>query len=53
MDADAFPTVSGVHARIEPTAEGFALVHLSRNNKTLLNNVPVEGAVALRRGDSD
>jgi len=51
VDPVAFPTVSGVHARVEPSADGFRLVHLSRNNKTLLNDVPVEGSAALRRGD--
>src|SRR5271157_1756337 len=41
VDPVAFPTVSGVHARVEPKAQGFVLVHLSLNNKTLLNDVPV------------
>ncbi len=51
VDPVAFPTVSGVHARVEPKAQGFVLVHLSLNNKTLLNDVPVEGSAAVRPGD--
>lgn len=51
IDPVAFPTVSGVHARIEPTSAGFVLVHLSRNNKTLLNDAPVEGSAPIRPGD--
>src|SRR4051812_15513949 len=51
MDPLAFPTVSGVHARIEATSAGFVLVHLSRNNRTLLNDVPVEGSAAVQPGD--
>jgi len=51
IDSIAFPTVSGVHARVESTADGFVLVHLSRNNKTLLNEVPLEGSAVLRVGD--
>src|SRR3954454_8763071 len=51
VDPVAFPKVSGVHARIERTAEGFALVHLSRNNKTLLNDAPMDGSAPLRVGD--
>ena len=35
----AFPKVSGVHARIEPAANGFALVHLSRNNKDYVSMI--------------
>ena len=34
-----------------PAANGFQLVHSSRSNKTLLNDVPVEGAAPLRPGD--
>src|SRR3954470_11134555 len=51
VDPVAFPKVSGVHARIEPTADGFSLVHLSRNNPTLLNNASVDGASPVRVGD--
>jgi ABC-type multidrug transport system ATPase subunit len=50
-DPVAFPTVSGVHARIESTVEGFSLIHLSRNNKTLLNDVTVERSATVRIGD--
>ncbi len=51
VDAAAYPKVSGVHAQIESTAEGFSLVHLSRSNKTLLNDAPVVGSAPLRVGD--
>jgi ABC-type multidrug transport system ATPase subunit len=51
VDPIAFPTVSGCHARIEPTDHGFSLVHLSRNNATLLNNTEVDGSSPIRAGD--
>ena len=51
FDAAAYPMVSGVHARVEPSDGEFVLVHLSRNNKTLLNDELVEGTVPLRPGD--
>ena len=38
VDPVAFPTVSGVHARIEVGPKGFVLVHLSQSNKTLIND---------------
>jgi FHA domain len=44
----AFPTVSGLHARIKSTPRGFALVHLSRSNKTLLNDAPVDRSAPFR-----
>ncbi len=52
IDPILFPKVSGLHARIEPAAKGFALVHLSRNNKTLLNGVPIEQSAPLALGDT-
>lgn len=51
IDPVAFPTVSGVHARVDSTAVGFALVPLSKSNRTLLNDVPVERSSPLRPGD--
>lgn len=51
FDPVAFPKVSGLHARVEPTAGGYALVHLSRSNKTLLNGMPVDDTAPLRPGD--
>ncbi len=51
IDPIVFPNVSRVHARIESTARGFVLVHLSQNNKTLLNDTPVDGATPVRVGD--
>jgi FHA domain len=50
VDPIVFPKVSGLHAQIESTAQGLVLVHLSRNNKTLLNDalawMPMEGKPA-------
>jgi pSer/pThr/pTyr-binding forkhead associated (FHA) protein len=51
VDPIAFPKVSGLHARIESTAQGVVLVHLSRNNKTLLNDAPIDGRSPLKPGD--
>ena len=51
FDPAAYPKVSGEHARIERTATGLVLTHLSRSNKTLLNGTPIEGATALKVGD--
>jgi pSer/pThr/pTyr-binding forkhead associated (FHA) protein len=51
VDPIVYPKVSALHARIESTAQGFVLVHLSRNNKTLLNNAPIDGASPVKAGD--
>ncbi len=51
VDPVAFPKVSGLHARIDPVPNGFVLVHLSRNNKTLVNDAPIDGSAPLRAGD--
>ena len=51
VDPVAFPKVSGFHAQIDATADGFVLVHLSRHNKTLLNDAPIEGTAPVRVGD--
>jgi ABC-type multidrug transport system ATPase subunit/ABC-type multidrug transport system permease subunit len=51
FDPAAYPTVSGQHARIERTSAGLRLTPLSRSNKTLLNDQPVEGPAALKVGD--
>ena len=51
VDPIVFPKVSALHDWIESTAQGFVLVHLSRNNKTLLNAAPVEGMSPVRVGD--
>src|SRR4051812_2346342 len=51
FDPAAYPKVSGEHARIERTASGLVLTPLSRSNKTLLNDRPVEGPAPLRVGD--
>jgi pSer/pThr/pTyr-binding forkhead associated (FHA) protein len=53
VPAAAYPTVSGLHARIEPDpAGGFRLVHRSTSNKTLLNGTPVADAAPVRAGDA-
>jgi pSer/pThr/pTyr-binding forkhead associated (FHA) protein len=51
FDSIAFPKVSGLHARIESTAQGFVLFHLSRYNKTLLNDAPIDGQSPVKAGD--
>jgi predicted component of type VI protein secretion system len=51
VDPLAFPKVSGFHARIETTDDGFSLVHLSRNNPTLLNDTEVDGSSPISVGD--
>jgi ABC-type multidrug transport system ATPase subunit len=51
FDPAVYPSVSGQHARIEQTPGGWVLTPLSRSNKTLLNNQPVEGPAGLKAGD--
>src|SRR5205085_10256444 len=51
FDAKEYPQVSGLHARLEQTAEGLLLTPLSRSNKTLLNDQPVDGPVIVKLGD--
>ena len=51
VDPIAFPKVSGLHARIESTAQGFVLVHLSQNNRTLLNDTPIDSTSPVKVGD--
>ena len=51
LDVAKYAMVSGRHARIESTADGFRLVHASPTNKTLLNGEPLEEATSLRSGD--
>jgi ABC-type multidrug transport system ATPase subunit/pSer/pThr/pTyr-binding forkhead associated (FHA) protein len=51
VDPVAFSMVSGTHARIEPVSGGFALVHLSHSNKTLVNDALIDGPVRLKAGD--
>jgi ABC-type multidrug transport system ATPase subunit len=51
VDPIVFPKVSALHARIESTAQGFVLVHLSRNNKTLLNDAPIDRTSPVKAGD--
>jgi ABC-type multidrug transport system ATPase subunit/pSer/pThr/pTyr-binding forkhead associated (FHA) protein len=43
--------VSGVHARIESSASGFVIVHVSQTNKTFINGSTVEGSAPVRAGD--
>ena len=51
FDSDAYPMVSGRHARIERSAHRCVLTPLSQSNKTLLNNRPIDGPVAVKVGD--
>jgi ABC-type multidrug transport system ATPase subunit len=51
FDTETFPMVSGRHARIDQTANGYVLSHLSQSNKTLLNDQPVETPVRVKPGD--
>jgi pSer/pThr/pTyr-binding forkhead associated (FHA) protein len=51
FDPAVYPSVSGQHARIDQTPAGLVLTALSRSNKTLLNDQPVEGPAALKVGD--
>src|ERR1051326_4477776 len=51
FESAVYPQVSGLHARIEQTATGVILTPLSRSNKTLLNDEPVEGPTPVRVAD--
>jgi ABC-type multidrug transport system ATPase subunit len=51
VDPAVFPTVSGVHARLEATDRGLSLIHMSRTNPTLLNDAEVSGSFPVRVGD--
>jgi pSer/pThr/pTyr-binding forkhead associated (FHA) protein len=51
FDPAVYPTVSGRHASIEQTPAGLVLTPLSRSNKTLLNDQPVERPAAIKVGD--
>ena len=42
VDPITFPKMSGLHGQIESSARGFVLVPPSQNNKTLLNDVPID-----------
>ncbi|MGE3314355.1 MAG: FHA domain-containing protein [Planctomycetaceae bacterium] len=52
VDPNAFPKVSRIHAQIEPGADGFLLVHLSRSNSTLLNGMEIGTTSRLKCGDT-
>ena len=47
--ADDF--VSGIHAKIVPTADGYALEDLGSTNGTLLNSQPVTRPLTIAAGD--
>jgi hypothetical protein len=51
VDPIVFPKVSHVHARIESSNRGFVLVPMSRGDKTLLNDAPVDGTSTVQVGD--
>jgi ABC-type multidrug transport system ATPase subunit len=50
VDPAKYPMVSGLHARLEPAANGVVLVPLSRN-KTLLNDAAMTGPAAVFGGE--
>ncbi|HUE14201.1 MAG TPA: FHA domain-containing protein [Planctomycetaceae bacterium] len=51
VDPVANPTVSGLHARIGGSDGAFVLIHVSRSNKTLLNDAVVETTSPVKAGD--
>ncbi|WP_088256541.1 ABC transporter permease [Fimbriiglobus ruber] len=51
VDAALYSNVSSVHARIDQSAAGFLLTHLSKSNKTLLNGSPLSGLTPIKAGD--
>jgi HEAT repeat protein len=51
FDPATYPMVSGQHARIERIGGELTLTHLSKSNKTLINDQPVDGVVKLKQGD--
>lgn len=51
FDPDAYPMVSGRHARLDQTTNLCILTPLSQTNKTLLNDRPVEEPVPVKVGD--
>jgi pSer/pThr/pTyr-binding forkhead associated (FHA) protein len=51
FDPATYPKVSGLHAQINRTSSGAALMHLSKSNKTLVNETPVDGMAMLQPGD--
>jgi ABC transport system ATP-binding/permease protein len=51
FDPQIFPSVSGMHAKIEKTESGFVITHLSRSNRTLVNDQPISGTVPVAVGD--
>jgi ABC transport system ATP-binding/permease protein len=51
FDPVVCPGVSGQHARLDARNGGFVLVHVSRSNKTLLNDSIVEKTVPVKAGD--
>ena len=51
LDPEAYPMVSNLHARMERSGAEWLLTHLSRSNKTLVNDQPVDGVVKIKQGD--
>ena len=51
FDSDTCRMVSGRHARIEATATGCSSTPLSQTNRTLLNDVAIDGTVTVKEGD--
>jgi ABC-type multidrug transport system ATPase subunit len=51
FDPDTMRMISGEHARLEQTADGCVLVHLSSTNPTFCNDRDVQGRVPVKVGD--
>jgi HEAT repeat protein/Ca2+-binding EF-hand superfamily protein len=51
FDAQEYPMVSSEHARIDRAGTELVLTPLSRSNKTLVNDQPVEEAIKIKKGD--
>jgi ABC transport system ATP-binding/permease protein len=51
VDPLACPSVSGIHARLGGSDGAFVLTHVSRSNKTLLNDAVVETSSPVKAGD--
>ncbi|HWY88978.1 MAG TPA: HEAT repeat domain-containing protein [Gemmataceae bacterium] len=51
FDPQEYPMVSGEHARIDRAGPELVLTPLSRSNKTLVNDQPVEEAIKIKKGD--
>lgn len=51
VDEARFPMVSGTHAELSMSAAGLSVAPRSQKNRTLVNDVPIDGPTSLRVGD--